>query len=68
MVISLWRAVARASNRFATFAQAISNTRPTAPSRIHSAGFTSLTTQSSSGTAVMLAPLAVKMSVANIRI
>ena len=32
--ISFWRTAARASSKFATFAQAISSNRPTAPSRV----------------------------------
>ena len=37
IAISFCRAVARASNRLATFTQAINNTKPTTPSRIKSA-------------------------------
>ena len=36
MAISRWRTVARTSSRLATFAQAISRTKLTAPSSIHS--------------------------------
>ena len=41
--ISRLRPVARTSSRFATFAHAMSSTRPTAPSRIHSVVWTSRT-------------------------
>ena len=56
MAISRRRAVACASCRFTTVPIAAANSRPPAASRIQSAGLTSRTTQSSSGTAVMLGP------------
>ena len=52
VAISRWRPEARASSRFATLAQAISNTRPTAPARISSTGRTSPIAVSASGVGV----------------
>ena len=49
IAISRWRTDERASSRFATFAQAISSTQPTAASSVSSAGRTSPTRSSCSG-------------------
>jgi len=38
IAISRWRSAARASSRLATFAQAMSSTSPTAPSRMRRVG------------------------------
>ncbi len=54
--ISLSRAAARASNRFATFTHAISSTKPTAPSRSQNALRISPTIASCRATAVMPTP------------
>ena len=48
--ISFCRTAARASSRFATLAQAMRRTNPTAPSKMRSAGLMSPTTSSWSGT------------------
>ena len=56
IAISRRRIVARASNKFATFAHAISSTQPTAPSNTSSDVRTSPTTVSLIGNAVKLLP------------
>ncbi len=63
--ISRSRAVARASSRLATLAQPIRSTKPTAPSRIRSAGRTSPTTCSASGstTGCQPAPVGIVLGV-----
>jgi len=56
MATSFWRSVARAKRRFATFAQAIRRTNPTAPSRTRRAGRILPTIISDSGTTPALQP------------
>ena len=62
--ISFCREAARASNRLATLAQAISRTRPTAPSRISRAGRTSSTMNSRIGITATLSPSPIHLGLA----
>ena len=61
MASSFWRAAARASSRFATFAQAISSTNATAPSKTNKAVLTSPTIASRMGMTATLSPLSIQV-------
>ena len=64
MANSFCRTEARANKRFATFAHAISRTRPTAPNKIKSAGFTLRTRESRMGETETLSVLSIHLGLA----
>ena len=64
MASSLWRTAARASSRLATLAQAISSTKPTAPSSTSRARRTSSTIDSFMGTTATLSEGSIHLGLA----